>query len=100
MDDSKQMLLDNVLSTVERIEETGDPFNILEFALDIEYTINSRGQYLGATITTATGGPHIEINTRYDKVVGYWGQDCIERGYDDNIGLYDFMEQQAESLTG
>jgi len=90
---TKQMLLNNILSQVEDIEEGNDPFDILEFALDIEYTIDSRGNYLGATIVTATGGPHIEINTRYDKVIGYWGSDRMERSYDDNMGLYEYMEE-------
>ncbi len=96
MTDCKQMLLDNVLSTVEAIEDGED---ILEYALDIEYSIDSRGNYLGAVITTATGGPHIEVNTRYDKVVGYWGTDKIERSYEDNADLHYFCEEFARQLT-
>ncbi len=99
MTDCKQQLLDNVLSTVEDIEEGTDSWDILERALDIEYTIDGQGRYKGATICVATGGPHIEINTRYDKVIGYWGTDKIERSYDDNCGLYEMMQEYCNQLT-
>jgi len=93
MNDLKQQLLDNIITIITKIEEENDLFDILNSALDIEYTIDGRGQYIGAKITVATGGPHIEINTRYNKVIGYWGITKIERSYDDNIGLYDYMEE-------
>ena len=66
----------------EAAEENGDAcdlYSYFEDALDIEYTISSRGDYLGARIAVALGGPNIYIDTREGEVKGYWGTDRAER---------------------
>lgn len=40
---------------------------------DIEYTINSDLEYIGARIMIACGGPNIYINTNSKRVELYWG---------------------------
>ena len=65
----------------ERAEETGDACDLYTYfndPLDIEYTISGRGDYLGARIAVALGGPNIYINTRDGYVQGYWGTDRAE----------------------
>jgi len=43
MNDLKQQLLDNIITIITKIEEENDLFDILNSALDIEYTIDGRG---------------------------------------------------------
>ena len=65
----------------EAAEENGDACDLYSYftdALDIEYTISSRGDYLGARIAVALGGPNIYIDTREGYVKGYWGTDRKE----------------------
>ena len=44
-------------------------------ALDIEYTISSNMDFLGAEIAIALGGPSVYINTRDNRLEAYWGGD-------------------------
>jgi hypothetical protein len=53
-------------------------FDYLQDALDIEYIVNSKREYLGARVLVAFGGPNIWINTRTKQVEGYWwGDSCV-----------------------
>jgi hypothetical protein len=49
-----------------------------EHALDIEYTISSNMDFIGAEIAVALGGPSVYINTRDKRVEAYWSG---EQGY-------------------
>ena len=62
----------------EAAEENGDACDLYSYfndVLDIEYTISSRGDYLGARIAVTLGGPNVYIDTREGEVKGYWGTD-------------------------
>jgi len=121
MTDTKQMLLDNVLSIVERLEseievtqeyldehpdqadwlDVGDQLgaaSFMEDSLDVSYTIGADGSYRGSEILVAFGGPNIEVNTQFNIVEGRWGGDVISRSYSDNIGLDDHMEAMCRYL--
>ena len=67
-------------------------------ALDIEYTVSSGGEYLGARVLVAFGGPNIWINTRYNKVEGAWWGDSADFSYDDEMGLDDACREIFECL--
>ena len=61
-------------------QEDGEPCDLLDYfsdALDIEYTISSRGDYLGASIWVTIGGPSIWIDTRENEIKGRWGSDAV-----------------------
>ena len=65
----------------EEREENGEPCGLYDYfadALDIEYTISSRGEYLGAKIYVTLGGPNVWIDTREGYVKGAWGTDREE----------------------
>ena len=65
-----------------------------ERSLDIEYVVSRKGEYLGASILVAFGGPNIWINTRWKTVNGAWGSDQAEVSYyEDAIGLDDACEE-------
>lgn len=68
-------------------------FDYLEDALDIEYIVNSKGEYLGARVLVAFGGPNIWVNTRTGTVEGAWWSDRAEASFKDNIGLNDALEE-------
>ena len=63
-------------------------FDYLQDALDIEYIVNSKREYLGARVLVAFGGPNIWINTRTQQVEGYWwGDKCIMSYCNDAMDL-------------
>lgn len=65
----------------EEREENGEPCGLYDYfadALDIEYTVSSRGEYLGAKIYVTLGGPNVWIDTREGYVKGAWGTDREE----------------------
>ena len=66
------------------LPERPEPYSwydwILDNALDIEFTINGRGDYIGARVFVTVGGPGIWIDTRDNCVRGAWGTDRAESG--------------------
>jgi hypothetical protein len=68
-------------------------FDYLEDALDIEYIVNGKGEYLGARVLVAFGGPNIWINTRTKTVEGHWWADSAFASFEDNIGLDDALSE-------
>jgi len=65
----------------------------LSDALDIEYTVSSSGDFLGARVLVAFGGPNIWIDTRQSRVEGYWWGSKAFASFTDNMGLYDTLEE-------
>jgi len=98
MTDAKQDLIDQCKSIALTIE-TGEyeahdedegcsAYDYLQDALDIEYVVSSKKEYLGARVLVAFGGPNIWINTRTKTVDGaWWGDSCSVSYHDDALGL-------------
>lgn len=64
----------------EQRQEDGEACDLYDYfndCLDIEYTISSYGDYLGATIWVTVGGPSIWIDTRENEIKGRWGSDAV-----------------------
>jgi len=53
----------------------------LEDALDIQYIVNGEGEYLGARVLVAFGGPNIWIDTLNERVEGAWWGDKYNAHY-------------------
>lgn len=47
-------------------------YDFIGEALDIEYTISNKREYLGARICVTFGGPNIYVDTRHNTVTGHW----------------------------
>jgi len=62
-------------------------FDYIKDALSIEYTVDSNGEYIGATVLVAFGGPDITIDTRHNVVRGAWWSDSFTASYRDEIGV-------------
>lgn len=65
---------------LRKIEYAGasDLYEYFEDCLDVEYTIDSRGNYLGVCVWICVGGPGIWIDTRDRAVKLAWGSDRAE----------------------
>lgn len=80
---AKEQLKIEVIACAESIEEAarGDYECVAEYfddTLDVEFFIGRNGEYRGARITLALGGPGIFFDTREGWVKGYWGSDYAE----------------------
>ena len=73
--------------------EEGSAFDWLQDALDIEYIVNSKREYLGARVLVAFGGPNIWVDTRRKLVEGYWWGEYAEASFQDAIGLDDALSE-------
>lgn len=77
------------LKELERIGAS-NLYEYFDDCLDIEYTISSRGDYLGVCIWVGIGGPNIWIDTRDRAVKLAWGSDRAEWGiYSDTAEAID-----------
>lgn len=77
------------------IENEGEfsAFDYLQDALDIEYIVNSKKEYLGARVLVAFGGPNIWINTRTKTVEGYWWSNSAFASFKDGLDLDSALEE-------
>jgi hypothetical protein len=83
----------NSYSTSNTRADWNAAFDYLQDALDIEYIVNSKREYLGARVLVAFGGPNIWINTRTKKVEGYWWNESASASFDDGIDLDSALEE-------
>ena len=79
-------------------DDDGEPLSMWDYvadALDIEYTVDSHKNYLGARIYVTLGGPTVWIDTREKAVEFRWGTDSATAllGYDAAEQLDDTMEE-------
>jgi hypothetical protein len=101
LQDHVQSIADNLTNPPDEwsedrdIEQEGEfsAFDYLQDALDIEYIVNSKGEYLGARVLVAFGGPNIWIDTRRDMVDGYWWSEKASASFTDNLGLDDALSE-------
>jgi len=82
----------DLLEKNEDGEECG-AFEFLEDALDIQYIVNGKGEYLGARVLVAFGGPNIWVNTHTSIVEGSWWGDSAAASFTDNLGLDDALSE-------
>lgn len=96
-----QSIADNLTSPPDEWNEGRDidnegefsAFDYLQDALDIEYIVNGKGEYLGARVLVAFGGPNIWINTRTKTIEGYWWNDKAFASFQDNLGLDEALSE-------
>ena len=93
--DTKQQLLDNVMDIAKTLEkEDLCVSDFVDEALGIETIhFSPSGNFKGAEILLAFGGPTIWIETGECKIYGAWGGDNFERSYEDNSNLDEYMEE-------
>lgn len=89
----------------EEREENGEAYDIYSYfadVLDVEYTIDSRFEYVGAKIYVTLGGPNVWIDTREGYVKGAWGCDREESWLPSEIcdEIDDIFREYYESARG
>lgn len=92
-----EQLYSNDWSEEERDQrqEDGEPCDLWDYfsdVLDVEYTISSHGDFLGASIWVTIGGPSIWIDTRENEIKGRWGSDAV------NIWLPSEISNEIDSI--
>lgn len=91
--------LDQLCSSVENIADELatdglDVFGWLNEQLSVQAIIfRPEGEFLGAEIICAYGGPSIYVDTRTSEVKGYWGSDTHIVQYADNNHINDRLEE-------
>lgn len=58
-----------------------DPNEVIDEALDIEFTTNAQREVLGAKIYVTVGGPLVYVDTQERTVEGRWGNAEISLSY-------------------
>lgn len=73
---------DELKEQLKEVEDAGasDLYEYFADCLDVEYTIDSRGDYLGVCVWVCVGGPGIWVDTRERAVKLAWGGDRAEWG--------------------
>lgn len=71
---------DELKEQLREIEDAGasNLYEYFEDFLDVEYTIDGRGDYLGVCVWICVGGPGIWVDTRDRAVKLAWGSDRAE----------------------
>jgi hypothetical protein len=67
--------------------ETQTAMDYLQDVLDIQYIVTGSGDYLGARILVAFGGPNIWVDTQKGIVEGHWWGDYAKASFDDFMDL-------------
>lgn len=109
MNSQCEVQLRNQVSNIAKSIETGQyetdsdegcsAWDYITDALDIEYISSARGEYLGARILVAFGGPNIWINTRSRQVEGLWWSDSFTASYyDDKLDLDSYLQEHFECM--
>ncbi len=63
-------------------------------AYSIRYIIDGKGEYLGARLQLAGGGPTVWVDTFLEEVQGFWGSDkCSYPIYD-----YEYIDEYWEEM--
>lgn len=100
MTTSTEQLEQNCRSMVDEFGQHSETLTCetLDSALDIEFAIDRRGKFLGARLLVAFGGPNIWVDTRFDRVEGYWGGDQFQFNYSDVNDLHGACEGLYDRL--
>jgi len=69
----------------------------MEDVYNIEWITHQDHSYKAARLLVAGGGPNIWVNLQTNTVDGYWGADKRSWGFQDNIGLDDYLQEMHES---
>jgi len=75
----------------KELNEDGEPSTAMDYvfdALDIEYYIAFGGEYRGARLLVAFGGPNIWVDVKTNRVEGHWWGDSYSCTFEDSMDLY------------
>ena len=73
--------------------EVQTAYDYLQDVLDIQYIVNGKGEYLGARVLVAFGGPNIWVDTQRGIVEGFWWGDYATASFEDGMDLDDALSE-------
>ena len=68
----------------------------MEDVYDIEWITHQNHSCKAARLLVAGGGPNIWVNLQTNSVDGYWASDKFSWGFQDNIGLDEYLQEMHE----
>jgi|APHM01.1.fsa_nt_gi hypothetical protein len=83
MTDINQRLADVVDAEIENLKDLDVPYERKLGVLDVVYTVGADKSIREITLTTATGGPHVEIDLMSGSINAHWGSEDHYRTIDD-----------------
>ena len=91
--DCKQQLRDQCKHIAETISTPlEDVHEWMNDVYDIEWITFNDHSYKAARLLVAGGGPNIWVNLQTGTVDGYWWGDTCNVSFEDNLGLYEYLE--------
>ena len=72
------------------------PSKYLEDVYDIEWITRQDHSYKAARLLVAGGGPNVWVNLQTNTVDGYWSSDQFSWGFQDAIGLDEYLQEMHE----
>ena len=73
--------------------ETQSAYDYLNDVLDIQYIVNGKGEYLGARVLVAFGGPNIWVDTQRKIVEGFWWGDYAKASFNDYMDIDEALSE-------
>ena len=73
-----------------------DAHEFMDHVYNIEWITHQDHSYKAARLLVAGGGPNIWVNLQTNTVDGYWGSDKFSWGFQDNIGLDEYLQEMHE----
>ena len=74
-----------------------DANQFMDGVYDIEWITHQDHSYKAARLLVAGGGPNIWVNLQTNTVNGYWASDKFSWGFQDAIGLDEYLQELHES---
>jgi len=73
-----------------------DAHEFMNHVYNIEWITRQDHTYKAARLLVAGGGPNIWVNLQTNTVDGYWGSDKFSWGFQDAIGLDEYLQEIHE----
>lgn len=74
-----EKMLNTVIEELNEAHEAGTLSDYIADALEVEYTKNLSGHYIGAKLLVTFGNPNVYVNTRTGKIEGYLDRDHLQK---------------------
>jgi len=73
-----------------------DAHEFMDHVYNIEWITHQDHSYKAARLLVAGNGPNIWVNLQTYTIDGYWASDKRSWGFQDNIGLDDYLQEMHE----
>ena len=71
--------------------------SVLDVTHHVSHNYSGNGSH-NVTVVVGTGGPHIELDTRQQQVIGYWGNTTVRKHYPHTSEVNEFWEEMYGNI--